>query len=192
MPALLSPASCLKRALVPLALLVPLVGTVVGFVLVNHRVRQDESRHFSTAVVIMRHQRLIHQMLTEWASRHDGKFPDIAGPAEATFNAVLPAGQFAKSAYLVSPPGSSTAYIAGLDDAADANTPILVTALTPTLAFLTGQTSTVPDPKNQGAIIITRIHGGAAQWTAAPLQPIVGGPGAPSISQVRVTNTPQE
>lgn len=189
-PALLSPASCLKRTLVPLAMLILLMGAVVGFTLVNLRVSQDDRRRSATAAVIMRHQRLIQQMLTEWASHHEGKFPDMPGPAEATFRAVLPPGQPAESADLVSPPGYSTAYIAGLDAAADGNTPLLVTAPTETLAFLTGQTSVVPDPQNQDPIIITRIKGGATQWTAArwtaaPLQPIVGGPGEPSRQQVR-------
>ena len=197
MTALLSPTSCVKRTFVPLVMLILLMCAVVGFTLVNHRVRRDDRRRSATAVVIMRHQRLIHQMLTEWASRHDGKFPDLPGPAEATFRAVLPAGQVAESADLVSPPGYSTAYIAGLDAAADGNTPLLITAPTTTLAFLTGQTSVVPDPQNQDPIIIARINGGAtqwtaaqwtaAQWTAAPLQPIVGGPGAPSRQQVRLS-----
>lgn len=137
----------------------------------------------------MRHQRSIYELLIKWASRNDGRLPDIPGPAEANFGAALPGGQISKSAVLVSPSGYSTAYIAGLSPAADSKSPLLITAPTPTLSYLMGRSTNAPERGHQGPVVITRLDGSVTRVDEGFSEPLVGSKAGVAPGQVRFSES---
>jgi hypothetical protein len=163
------------------------LATVITIAITRNRTPKqfvNESFRASSAGIWSNHK-TIHRWLTEYAMENDGTFPDLPGTAEANFRAVIPAVEGPDTSLYADPPGYATAYIAGLDGSDNGQQPLLITALIPTLAWLTGQSAAPLDPGKAGPVFITSLSGSVIVGYTVSDKPLVGGPDRPSAAQVR-------